>query len=130
MPFIFNGVTINTVYFNGVEIDTVNFNGTEVFSSGPAITATPTITGVGYVAPKLWLSWTVRNEDTTAGTVWVEPQDSTPDAWSSAIGAYPSTVTKSNYSYGMIPGNPITVYAKCQATGKELSAYDSYYFDY
>jgi len=34
MPFIYNGVTIDTVYFNGVEMTNVEFNGVEVL--GPS----------------------------------------------------------------------------------------------
>lgn len=121
MPLIYNGTVIANVIYNGVTLDNLIYNGVEVFSSAPAITATPNITDYYFGSNKL--HWKVQNLDTETVTIYSEHNDITPDLYvASGIVSGGKTPEYAPFS---LSGQ--TVYAKAQASGKELSAYDSQY---
>ena len=97
MSFIFNGTTIDTVYMNGVEMDSVYFNSIEVFASAPPPQAlSPSIIDTAHFATEF--HWKAYNNDSVAGTIWHEAEDSTPDANQDAVAGGGTTPDREYFS--------------------------------
>lgn len=94
------------------------------FTTTALQTATPTIynTAKTYVKPNYVVSWRVTNNDALAATIYTEIGDSTPDvSYGSCASGFHITANETKTPIDF----PVTIYAKAQASGKTLSAYDS-----
>lgn len=91
--------------------------------TAPAQTAKPNITDYGYDSMFGLYYWKVQNLDSSSATIYTEADDSTPDVNVGTIASMAKTVNITSDSIT----TSITVYAKAQASGKTLSAYDSQY---
>lgn len=95
------------------------------------ITTTPNITNYGvrlYKDPFTnetynQFYWKVQNLDASTATIYTSANDSTPGDNAGSIA--PNDYTGERTYTTALSTNTITVYAKAQASGKELSAYDS-----
>lgn len=97
-------------------------------TDAPSATLVPSIHTVSNNPAKNWLSWSVKNLETSASvTIYTEKEDNTPDQYvRTSIAAQTSTAIV-NDSWDEIFGT-VTIYAKAQTSGGILSAYDSYVF--
>ena len=84
-------------------------------------TTKPNITDYGYDALFSQYYWKVQNLDASSATIYSNANDSTPNTNRGTI----ASMAKTSTIYDGSSNLSITVYAKAQASGETLSAYDS-----
>lgn len=123
MALTLNSITVTTNKLNSVDVDTEKLNGVTVYTKAVPKTATPAIQNMSDTTIK----YRVRNADNVIATIYSDYNQTNPttNRGSIASGSYTSII---NTGFPTMFGASVTVYAKAQASGKEMSNINSMYF--
>lgn len=114
---------ITNVVVNGVAVSTVIANGVTVLQPALPTTSTPSITNVNALSDGFGatVTWRVRNNDSSTATIFSNVTTNPP---TTNRGSRTPNQSTSNISQSDAP-NPGVIYARAQASGKNMSAVTS-----